>query len=354
VAHAPDLFSCSLLVVFALTALPIGGCSTDPQRELWFDEFQLANRGEVKAAARVAALDGLARRAVSSVDGCLASAAAATRAVAGGLPDALPRNAGLLARDECVEHHPEARYRLLELSTWAGDDSLADVHFERLLLDYPDSLWARQGFELLWRTRKPGLEVNLGQRFASWYQSLAGTSLAGHSLYYGAQALLTRPEAKNSVTEESLSALHLLILLVDHHSDSVLWDDGVMLAADLLADLGYRGDETKLLEEALLPHRARGYDALVGSFSARVRLRLSGLYRRQGKFRDALYQLSLVVNVHDTLSLKDDALWRSATIYATLGRSDAERRTLMFLIEQCPWSRHLDAARERLASVEEQ
>ncbi len=127
-----------------------------------------------------------------------------------------------------------------------------------------------------------------------------------------------------------------------------------MMAADLLAELGYRGDETKLLEEALLPHPSRGYDTLIDTFSARLRWRLAGLYQRQGKFDQALYQLELVVNVHDSLPMKDDALWRSARIYATLGKHDAERRTLTFLIEQCPWSRHLDAARERLASVEEQ
>jgi hypothetical protein len=332
----------------------IAGCAADPQRAIWFDQFQAANRGESDPATQVAALDSLARSAPTSADSCLATAEAATRAVARELPDAKLRNLRLLEQVECKEHHGEAHYRLLELALSNGDSALVDLHFKRLLLDHPDSLWARQGFELRWRLRKPESAARLGQLYVSWYQQLARTSLAGHALYYGAQALLAIPGARTSVTKESRQALYLLLLLVEHHTDSVRWDDGLLLAADLLAELGYRGDETRLLEEALLPLPSRGYDTLLDSFSARLRWRLSALYLGQGKFEQALYQLELVVNVHDTLSLKDDALWRSARIYATLGRQDAERNTLMFLIEQCPWSRHLDAARERLVSVEEQ
>jgi hypothetical protein len=342
------------LTISLLTVAIISSCAMDPQRAIWFDEFQAANRGESEAATRVAAFDSLARSAPTTADSCLAAAEAATRAVAGELPDGQLRNLRLLERVECKKHHAEARYRLLELAMSNGKSTLVDLHFQQLLLDYPDSLWARQGFELRWRLRKPGSAARLGQAYVSWYQKLARTSLAGHSLYYGAQALLDTPGARTSVTSESRQALYLLLLLVEHHTDSVRWDDGLVLAADLLAELGYRGDETRLLEEALLPHPSRGYDTLLDSFSARLRWRLSGLYLGQGKFEQALYQLELVVNVHDTLRLKDDALWRSARIYATLGRQDAERHTLMFLIEQCPWSRHLDAARERLVSVEEQ
>lgn len=348
--YQPFLF----LVAFVLTISVVSGCATDPRRAAWFDEFQLANRGGAEAVIRVAAFDDLARRAPTVVDGCLARAEAATRASAEGLSDAGPRNQQLLEQGACRDHHPEAHYRLLELAVLEGGVSPNEDHFERLVEDHPDSLWARQGFELLWRMRTSGSEAALGRRYVSWYQRLQETSLAGHCLYFGALALLADPDSRSEAAEDTRLALHLLLLLFEHHSDSVRWDDGVLLAADLLAELGYRGDETRLLEAALLPHPSRGYDTLLGGFSARLRLRLANLYRRQGKHREALYQLSLVVNAHDSLRLKDDALWRSARIYATLGRSDAERRTLMFLVEHCPWSRHLAAARERLAGAEEQ
>ncbi len=353
IAREPDLLPRQFLVVLVLLVAILVGCATGSHQTSWFGEFQQAQRGDTEATVRVATLDALASRALIPADACLATAEAATRAVAAGLADAGLRNRRVLEEVACKAHHPEARYRLLELAVQVGPGTDVDRHFERLLLDHPETFWARQGFELLWRLREPGTEAHLGRRYASWYQQLSGTSLAGHSLFYGAQALLALPGVLQSVTPESREALHLLLLLIEHHSDSVRWDDGVLLAADLLASLGYRGDETRLLEEALLPHPSRGYDTLVDVFSARLRLRLARLYQRQGKFTKALYQLGLVVNVHDSLSLKDDALWRSARIYATLGKADAERRTLTFLVEHCPWSRHLDAARERLAGVEE-
>ena len=352
IAGHPE-FQRQYLVMLALAVAAIAGCATDSHRISWFGELQQAQRGERAAPERIAALDALVSSATAPADACLAAAEAATRASTAGLPDAGERNQRLLNEAICSPHHPEARYRLLEVAIRTGEEGDVGRHFDRLLVDHPESYWARQGFELRWRLRDPGEEAALGSLFVSWYPRLAATPLAGHTLYYGAQALLALPGTRTSVTEESCTALHLLLLLLEYHGDSVRWDDGVLMAANLLASLGYRGDETRLLEEALLPRPSRGYDTLIGAFSGKLRLRLASLYQRQGKFEEALYQLELVVNVHDSPSLKDDALWRSAGIYATLGRTEAEFRTLTFLVEHCPWSRHLDVARTRLAGMEE-
>ena len=216
------------------------------------------------------------------------------------------------------------------------------VQTEKVIDADPESYAARRAVELLFQHREALARsgVLVSDELLDMYERHKDSLLAGHFLFYSALSL--------SDNGPSQASLYLLMLLVDHHSASPLWDDGVVHAADLLSALGRHGDEALLLEEALTPRPGRGSDALADAFCQRLRIRLAGLYERQGRYDEALYQLELSLNYHPVESLKDDALWSIAQIYRTQGDRDREARALAFLLDSCPWSRHAARARERL------
>lgn len=221
------------------------------------------------------------------------------------------------------------------------------VTLVKLVEEYPESYWARRAVETLWERR---LELTAAgfsypELLGGLYEKHKEDGIAGHLLFYDA-LWFARPGA--GLEKE---ALYLLLVLVDYHPSSALWDDGVWLAADLLRRLGRVGDEARILEAALLPTSSRGIDALADGFSQKVRYRLARLYLRQGRYREALRQLSLVVNLHRGLKLKDDAMWQTAQVYAVLGDKEREAKALEYLVEQCPWSRLKDGAVARIRDL---
>ena len=244
---------------------------------------------------------------------------------------------------ECEQEVPEAT---LFLAVRAFEEERIQ-RAARLSVDvvsgHPETYWARVAVKTLWDHRH-ALEKN-GISFPglmeALYEETRETAVAGHLLYSASEWALGED---NDVD----SALVYLVTLVDYHSHSALWDDAVWLAADILHDRQRFGDETEILEEVLRPHPGRGYDAQVDDYTQKVRGRLAGLYEKQGRYDEALHQLELVVNVHSTQSRKDDALWASARIYAMKGESEEEIRTLEYLIAHCPWSRHVDRAKQRV------
>jgi tetratricopeptide (TPR) repeat protein len=163
--------------------------------------------------------------------------------------------------------------------------------------------------------------------------------VAGHALFYYAALEALEPQGEEA-------SLRTLLKIIDFHHSSPLWDDALFLAADTLARLGFRGDETRLLEESLLPNPARGIDAMHDGFAQRVRLRLAQRYLAQGRYEEALYQLDLVVNKGSGLKWKDDALWLAARVFAKAGDIPRSCSTIRALLESCPWSKYVQAARK--------
>jgi tetratricopeptide (TPR) repeat protein len=179
------------------------------------------------------------------------------------------------------------------------------------------------------------------------YDRFKETPVAGHFLFHAAVSDLGEiPDVR--LTPAVWRGLYHLLMLIEHHSSSPLWDDAVWMAAEQLAAVGRSGDEARLLESVLLPQPGRGTNELAGAFSGKVRLRLAGLYEQQGQYDEALYQLGLVVNIHPDSSLKDDALWQLSRIHATCGEFALQRKALQLLVLEYPWSRHDKAAREQL------
>lgn len=228
-----------------------------------------------------------------------------------------------------------------------GDSLRGSVTLVKVVENQPDGYWARRAVETLWERRRElaAAGFSLPELLGGLYEEHKEESIAGHLLFYDA-LWFARPGA--GMEKE---AIYLLLVLIDHHSASSLWDDGVWLAADLLHRLGRAGDETEILETALLPTSSRGIDALADGFSQKVRYRLARLYTRQGRYGEALHQLALVVNLHRGLKLKDDALWQTAHVYAVLGDKEREAKALEFLVEQCPWSRLKDRAAARIRDL---
>lgn len=251
----------------------------------------------------------------------------------------------ILADKQCRPFYPRCRFHLAQMDGEGGDSSAWEGGLVELARLYPDSYWGRRAVEELWKQR-----VRLGEprRFvramSTLYAAVNESTLAGHVLFYLARAHLQSEPASPA------RALYHLMILVDYYPHSALWDDGLWAAADVLQDLGRPGDEVRVLELALVPNSARGIDALADGFTGKVRLRLGRLYLRQGRYVEAERQLSLVINIHPSIKLKDDAFWELARVYRFQGNRDREVRALDFLLRFCPWSRHVIAARERLQS----
>jgi len=216
---------------------------------------------------------------------------------------------------------------------------------EPLLAEGDDDYWSRQAVELIAGMEEPLARMGVsavGVLLAHYVQA-PSAPLASHQLFHGARLM-----AATGQQQDVHQSLYLLLTLIEEHSPSPLWDDAVWLAADICRQQGYRGDETQILEEALLPHPGWGTDALSGRFVQKVRYRLARLYERQGRTDKALRQYALVINFHDGLALKDDALWRIAAVNADLGKRELEQKALRMLVNECPWSRYAPRARERL------
>jgi len=252
---------------------------------------------------------------------------------------------------ECEDSHAKALYFQAE---WLfGSGVYAGLAMaERLIERHPGSYWARRAVELLAQQDESlcRLGIPLGPMLEGYYERLKSTPIAGHLLYYAALWRL-HPTGVADTPPGSLTssgALYLLLVLIDYHQDSPLWDDSLWLAADVLREAGFRGDEASLLEEALIPHPGWGTDELAGGFVQKVRYRLAKIYAAQGRFEEALDQLSLVVNLHPALPLKDDAVWEISKTYAALGDEENERKALEFLLENLPWSRYAAEASLRL------
>ncbi len=234
-----------------------------------------------------------------------------------------------------------------EVAFAKGDGLRGSLALIKVVEEHPESYWSRRAVEVLWERRLDLAAAGFSypELIGELYEELKDSGIAGHLLFYDA-LWFARPGAG---TEKE--ALYLLLVLVDHHHASALWDDGVWLAADLLSRLGRAGDETRILEIALMPTSSRGIDALADGFSQKVRYRLARLYVRQGRYREALRQLALVVNLHSGLKLKDDAMWETAHVYAVLGDKEREAKALEYLVEQCPWSRLKDQAVARIRDL---
>lgn len=324
----------ALTILVALGAL--AACGPDPAHMAWYQDYLALERRQNAVGEGVGAFDQLARRAPNHSDRCRAAMAAATLAWKQGLQEGCRRSQAILDDDRCREQHAQARYRLFECDL----NSVATPELpDELLLDHPDSYWARAAFERVWQTHQPGQETLLANLFLNWYQRLDKTPLAGHALHYGALALVAASDPD--------SAMNSLQQLVEQHPDSSRWDEAVMLLANLLEEQGRHEEFCVLLLAALRTRAERG--GRDDAFSTDVRWRLARLYEEQQDWPRALEQYREIINRSSSVAPKDDALWRSADIYATLGQQDAERRALQFLVEHCPWSRHVEGARIRLA-----
>ncbi|MBM4352472.1 MAG: hypothetical protein FJ109_01540 [Deltaproteobacteria bacterium] len=239
----------------------------------------------------------------------------------------------------------DRKARVLDARTLESSPLTALGLLEPILEEGDDAYWSRQAVEQV-----AAMDGSLARKGVSaagvllaHYSMDPRSPLAAHLLFHGAKLM-----AGTGQDQDERLALYLLLRLIDEHSPSPLWDDAVWLAADICRDRGYRGDETAVLEEALLPHPGWGTDALSGRFVQKVRYRLARLYERQGRREKALFEYALVINFHDGLALKDDALWRIAVVHADLGNDELEQEALRMLLSECPWSRHAAQARERL------
>jgi tetratricopeptide (TPR) repeat protein len=301
-----------LVLVILAACLP--ACASAPGRSAWFDGCQ--------------ALHDAARKMV----------------------DSDPATARLqwdkvLADEECKEFYPRCRFHLARMDGEGGNSRAFEDGLVDLARLYPDSYWGRRAVEELWTQRvRLGDTLRFVKALSALYAAVNESTLAGHVLFYLAQAHLQADQPSPA------RALYHLLILVDYYPHSALWDDGLWAAADVLNGLGRPGDEVRVLELALVPNSARGIDALADGFTGQVRLRLGRLYRRQGRYVEAERQLSLVINIHPSIKLKDDAFWELARVYRFQGDRDREVRALDYLVRFCPWSRHVKAARQRLQS----
>ncbi len=311
----------------------LAGCGPDPAHMAWYGDYLALER---LPEADPEPFDQLAQRAPNHFDRCLATMAAANLAHKNNLGDGCSRCQTILADTHCKDQYAQALYRLFECDLAATMVTQLPVE---LVKEYPDSYWARAAFERLWQARQSGLEAVLADHFLTWYDRLSRTPLAGHPLYYSALGRLAG--------EEPAGALAPLQTLVTKHPDSPRWDEAVGLLATLLEELGRTGEVPELLLSALETRADRGGED--DTFSTTLRIRLARLYENREDWAGALEQYGQIINGSASLVPKDDALWRSADIYARLGRQDAERKALQFLVEHCPWSRHFQAATNRLA-----
>ncbi len=219
--------------------------------------------------------------------------------------------------------------------------------FRSLIVEYPGSYAAGEAVRAVSGGREAigAAGLSTSEFYLGAYGRVKERRVAGHLLFYA---------VKDKMAEGTMAprqALGLLLMLVDYHPESPLWDEGAVWAADLLRQMGKMGDEVRFLEEVLLPNRARGMDQLLDGFAQRLRLRLAALYGRQGRFDDALIQLGWVINSSDQRSLKDDGLWLAYQIQSWKGDQEGARRTLEFLVRECPWSRHVERARAELKQM---
>lgn len=321
----------------------LAGCGPAPLNQEWFARFAAVERGKSTPEAAATSYQQLAKSAVGPDDRCMALHYSARQCSRFAPEKARQEWSGLQADKACEKFHPRILFHLAQLELQQGQPGAWVTQSLLLARTWPETWWARRSLEELWRGRD-----NLGrkEKFVSvmvgLYPAVAQTQLAGHVLFYAAQAHLAAPCPRPG------RALFHLLMVVDRHPHSPLWDDALWLVADLLRDLGRPADETRILEQALLPTVARGIDALADGFTGKVRLRLGRLYRLQGRYEEALRQLTLVVNVHSETKLKDDAFWELARVYRAAGDAALETRALQYLVRYCPWSRHKRAAEKRI------
>ena len=325
-----------------------GGCGGDPARIAWFDQFKQIHRTATGPAEEAAAYGLLVATAVVPVDGCQAAAAAAAAWCKVSLDSCLPRWRELSGDSRCSSWHAEALSWQMAGALEQMEQTRALTLLRELCTHHSQTYWASRGIEQFHEWARTELsEQQLSVLMVGLYEQYKETPVAGHLLFHAAGSDLGETP-KAVLTPSVWRGLYHLQLLIEYHSSSPLWDDAVWMAAEQLAALGQSGDEARLLERALLPQPGRGNDTLAGAFCGKVRLRLAGLYERQGRYEDALYQLGLVINIHPDASLKDDALWQLASIHATCGEFDLQHEALTLLVAHCPWSRHHKAAREQL------
>ena len=297
------------------------------------------------------------RDEIGVVEACLATARTADQRCSMELELALRRKAEgseayltaleRVSRLECGDLSLRARLRMAEVRLEGGDALGGGAALEELLVGAPNSYAAGEAVKMASRYRAAlfAAGVQTWKFYLALYEQLKYSRVAGHLLYYSVQ------DGQWGGVVGARRALDLLVLLVDHHPESPYWDEAVVEAADLLSRGGYTADEVALLEDALLPNRARGMDALLDGFAQTLRLRLARLYGQQGRFEEALIQLGWVINDHSQVTLKDDGLWLASDVQRWQGDEEGARRTLEFLITQCPWSRHVQAAQHRLRQM---
>lgn len=247
----------------------------------------------------------------------------------------------------CGELSLRAGLRMAGALLEAGDALGGATTLADIVDRYPESYAAGEAVILASRYREvlSSRGVRTWDFYLSRYERLKYSRVAGHLLYLAVQ------DGRWAGAVGTRKALYLLLLLVDYHPESPYWDEAVEGAADMLSGMGFVADEVRLLEDALLPNRARGMDALLDGFAQRLRLRLARLYARQGRFEEALIQLGWVINAHSAVTLKDDGLLLASDVQRWQGDLEGAKRTLQFLIRECPWSRHVESVRNRLGEV---
>jgi hypothetical protein len=333
------------LLLLVLAACPTG-CGGNRARAAWFDTLKIID-GEANGRHDLAMQGYLeaAQSAPTAEDRCLAMALAARQADWFDGERAEILWFGLLQDEKCAGEHDKALYFLADRRFKQGQLIAGATLLERLIRMGHSGYWAREGVERLLEMEETlaGIGLSVELYFRRLYEELKGTDIAGHLLYASARIRHGHGDCGG--------ALYLAMVLVDYHPTSPAWDEGLWEAADWLHEMGLYGDESELLEVALVPNASRGGDALTDKFLQKVRYRLSRLYEEQGRYKEAIYQLALVVNIHSDLQLKDDALWRIAGIYGRMGERSRQKKALAFLVANCPWSRHVSDATKKLAET---
>ncbi len=122
-----------------------------------------------------------------------------------------------------------------------GDSLRGSLTLVKVVEKHPESYWARRAVETLWERRREvaAAGFSLPELLGGLYEEHKETSIAGHLLFYDALWF-----ARPGVGMER-EAIYLLLVLIDHHPASSLWDDGVWLAADMLHRLGVRGTKRR-------------------------------------------------------------------------------------------------------------
>jgi tetratricopeptide (TPR) repeat protein len=274
-----------------------------------------------------------------------------------------------------AKYHDEALYRaavmylranetergstlLKQLSNQAHGERAARACFELCRIELRRGAEAEGRHCLVMAVRRfpaSGMAPNAVRQYSRWLSSERGDEAAIRYLQRELSAL-SGSEVEQTLHFElarlqeraghSAQALATYLVLVERfpYPDAVHWDEASLHAARLAQTSGQFALAEKLLVH-MLEQRERS--SITGSYDRRYPLaqyRLAELYLQMGRKRQALTAFLKVPNEYPTSRLRDNALWRAATVLEQQGDRAGACRQARTLREQEPGSRYARCA----------